>query len=177
MQTLIDRKFGPGGEDLVGRSLSAASFAPSLPSATSGNVGFIQRKAIDARLSRSRQELSEAGFLKIDDADGSELWRISLRVAAFRDVDYGQFVKELEEITQPLLDAYHTRSDVFKELTRLAGEKSPAGKTCTVVEPLRAGAIREIDPRDISARFASTAGRVSLRCPTGDGRSQHYAAY
>lgn len=129
MQTLIDRKFGPEGKDLVGRSLSAASFAPSLPSASAGNVGFILRKAIDARLSRSRQELSEAGFLKIDAADGSELWRISLRVAAFRDVDYGQFVNELEEITQPLLDAYQTRADVLEELTRLAPEKSPAGKS------------------------------------------------
>jgi len=128
MQALIDRKFGPEGADLVGRSLSAASFAPSLPSATSGNLGFIQRKAIDARLSRSRQELSEAGFLKIDAEDGSELWRISLRVAAFRDVDYGTFVKELEMITQPLLNAYETRADVLRTLTQIAPANSPAGK-------------------------------------------------
>ncbi|MCA9191984.1 MAG: MMPL family transporter [Planctomycetales bacterium] len=128
MQAIIDRRFGPEGKDLVGRSLSAASFAPRLPSATRGNVGFIQRKAIDVRLSKSRQELSEAGFLKVDEADGSELWRISLRVAAFRDVDYGQFVKELEEITQPLLDAYQTRSDVFDQLTPPAQEKSPKSR-------------------------------------------------
>ncbi len=128
MQLLIDRKFGPAAEDLVGRSLSAASFVPSLPSATAGNLGFIQRKAIDARLSRSRQELAEAGFLKTDAVDGSELWRISLRVAAFRDVDYGLFVQELEKITQPLLDAYQTRADVLRELTSLAPENSPAGK-------------------------------------------------
>lgn len=128
MQALIDRKFGPDGADLVGRSLSAASFAPSLPSATAGNMGFIQRKAINARLSRSKQELSQAGFLRIDSTDGSELWRISLRVAAFRDVDYGQFVKDLEEITQPLLVAYETRANVLSELARLAPENSPAGK-------------------------------------------------
>ncbi|MEZ6138103.1 MAG: MMPL family transporter [Pirellulaceae bacterium] len=127
MQSLIDREFGPEGKDLVGRSLSAASFAPSLPSATTGNVGFIHRKAINARLNKSRQELSEAGFLSVDEADGSELWRISLRVAAFRNVDYGRFVRELE-ITQPLLDAYQTRSDVLDELTLLTLEKSPVGK-------------------------------------------------
>ncbi len=118
MQSLIDRKFGPEGEDLVGRSMSAASFAPRLPAAQSGNYGFIQRKAIDSILRKSRGELSDAGFLRIDEHDASELWRVSLRVAAFRDVDYGQFVKELEEITQPLLDAYHTRAQVLNELSR-----------------------------------------------------------
>lgn len=128
MQTLIDRKFGPEGEDLVGHSLSAATFAPNLPSAISGNYGFIQRKAIDAKLSRSKQELSEAGFLRFDSADGSELWRISLRVAAFRDVDYGQFVKQLEQITQPLLEAYHARAEVLSEIARLAPQNSPVGK-------------------------------------------------
>lgn len=98
MQSLIDRQFGPQGADLVGRSLSAASFVPSLPSAGAGNVGFIQRKALNVRLNNSKQELMEAGFLQIDAQDGSESWCISLRVAAFRDVDYGQFVKELENI-------------------------------------------------------------------------------
>jgi hypothetical protein len=128
IQTLIDRKFGSEGLDLVGRSLSAASFLPSLRSAASGSLAFVQRKAIDARLSKSRQELSEAGFLKVDTADGSELWRISLRVAAFRDVDYGQFVKDLEKITQPLLQAYQTRADVLRKLTTIAPVNSPAGK-------------------------------------------------
>ncbi len=128
MQLLIDRKFGPVGEDVVGHSLSAASFAPDLPPATSGNSAFIQRKILNARLSHSKQELSDAGFLRIDDQDGSELWRISLRVAAFRDVDYGRFVKELEQITQPLLAAYHARADILTNLTRLAPNDSLAGK-------------------------------------------------
>ena len=128
MQSLIDHKFGPEGEDIVGRSLSAATFTPRLPAANSGNYSFIQRKAIDARLSRSKEELSAAGFLKIDPVDGSELWRISLRVAAFRDVDYGQFVKQLEQITQPLLEAYHSRAEVLAELARLGPQGSPVGK-------------------------------------------------
>lgn len=128
MQTMIDRRFGPEGEDLVGRSLSAATFTPRLPPANSGNYSFIQRKAISARLSRSKEELSAAGFLRVDPDDGSELWRISLRVAAFRDVDYGQFVKQLEQITQPLLEAYHSRAEVLSELERLGPQDSPVGK-------------------------------------------------
>lgn len=128
MQSLIDRRFGPDGADLVGQSLSAASFVPKLPAAGTGNRSFIQRKALDARLSRSKQELAEAGFLRVDPSDGSELWRISLRVAAFRDVDYGQFVKELEQITQPLLAAYHARVDVLDKLSQLELQQSLAGK-------------------------------------------------
>jgi uncharacterized protein len=128
MQTLINRKFGSEGSDLVGRSLSAASFLPSLRSASTGSIALAKRKAIDARLAKSRQELSEAGFLKMDAADGSELWRISLRVAAFRDVDYGQFVKDLEKITRPLLRAYKTRADVLRNLTKLSPSNSPSGK-------------------------------------------------
>jgi uncharacterized protein len=127
IQSLIDRKFGSAGTDIVGKSLSAASFLPSLRSAATGSFAFAQRKVLDARLTKSRQELSDAGFLKVD-AEGSELWRISLRVAAFRDVDYGQFVKDLEKITQPLLRAYKTRADVLRNLTRNAPTSSPSGK-------------------------------------------------
>lgn len=127
IQSLIDKKFGSAGSDLVGRSLSAASFLPSMRSAAKGSFALAQRKAVDARLNKSRQELSDAGFLKME-ADGSELWRISLRVAAFRDVDYGQFVKDLEKITQPLLQAYTTRADVLRELTKAAPTNSPVGK-------------------------------------------------
>ncbi len=128
MQALIDRKFGPQGADLVGHSLSAATFAPNLPSATSGNFGFIHRKALNARLSSSKQLLSQAGFLRVDSQDGSELWRISLRVAAFQNVDYGQFVKQLEQITQPLLAAYHARATVLSKLSQSGVSDAPAGK-------------------------------------------------
>ena len=128
MQALIDRKFGPAGDDVVGNSMSAASFVPDLPPAASGNYSFVHRKLLDARLSRSKQELSDAGFLRIDKEDGSELWRISLRVAAFRDVDYGQFVKELEQITQPLLAAYQARAEILSNLSQLAPDGAFAGK-------------------------------------------------
>ncbi|MCA9157500.1 MAG: MMPL family transporter [Planctomycetales bacterium] len=128
MQTLIKRKFGPTGDDVVGNSMSAASFVPDLPPSASGNYSFVHRKILDARLSRSKQELSDAGFLCIDKEDGSELWRISLRVAAFRDVDYGKFVKDLEQITQPLLAAYHARADILSNLSRLSPKGTFAGK-------------------------------------------------
>ncbi len=117
MQQLIEKKFGPLGEDLISRSLSAVSFAPGIPSPNAGNYGYIQRKVFDARMRSNKVELSKAGFLRTD-ADGSELWRISLRVAAFRDVDYGAFVRELEQITQPLLGAYNARAQILTALAQ-----------------------------------------------------------
>jgi predicted RND superfamily exporter protein len=116
IQAIIDRKFGPAGSNVVGHSLSAASFTPVLPKASSGNWAFVQRKAVEARLRTSQQAWREAGFFQVDPDDGTELWRISLRVAAFRDVDYGQFVKELEQITQPVLAAYDARSKVLSHM-------------------------------------------------------------
>lgn len=126
MQEMIERKFGPLGEDLISRSLSAVSFAPGFPSANSGNYGFIQRKVIDARMRNSKVELSKAGFLRTD-VDGSELWRISLRVAAFRNVDYGTFVRELEQITQPLLGAYNARAQILTALAADDAEEDDGG--------------------------------------------------
>ena len=42
----------------------------------------------------------------------SELWRISLRVAALSDVDYGHFIATLRESVEPVLRAYDTRDAV-----------------------------------------------------------------
>jgi uncharacterized protein len=124
MQQLIERKFGPLGEDLISRSLSAVSFTPGIPAPNTGNYSFIQRKVFDAKIRSNKVELSKAGFLRTD-SDGSELWRISLRVAAFRDVDYGTFVRELEQITQPLLGAYNARAQILTALSH-SDAKSPS---------------------------------------------------
>ncbi len=39
-------------------------------------------------------------------AHGSELWRVSARVEALGDLDYGEFVSELKKVVEPLLAAY-----------------------------------------------------------------------
>ncbi len=127
MQDLINERFGVKGSNVIGNSLSAASFAPSLPPSGGDTISYVHRKAYDVRLSSSREEFSRAGFLKYDEDDQSELWRISLRVAAFRDVDYGQFVRELREVAKPVLDAHDARVRVLQQLAGWLDGRAPAG--------------------------------------------------
>jgi predicted RND superfamily exporter protein len=58
--------------------------------------------------------------LQLDEHDGAELWRISLRVAAFRDVDYARFATELQGLVDPVIamhngvrvvEPYHPAAD------------------------------------------------------------------
>ncbi len=116
VQDEINKTFGPSGQDIIGSSMSAISFAPSLPTASGNTVSFMHRKALNMRLESSREEFSKAGFYKIDPADGCELWRISLRVAAFKGVDYGQLVSEIKQVVQPVVQAYVDRSRVLRQV-------------------------------------------------------------
>jgi uncharacterized protein len=127
MQEMIDNRFGVRGSNVIGNSLSAASFAPVLPRSGGDTVSYVQRKAFDVRLSSSRNEFGDAGFLRYDAADNSELWRISLRVAAFRDVDYGQFVRDLRDVARPVLDTHDARVRVLSQLDKWLDGRVPAG--------------------------------------------------
>jgi uncharacterized protein len=117
IQQTIEAKFGEEGQKVVGKSLSAATFAPSLPSGSGDMGSFIKRSAYDTRLRQSRDEFIKSGFLRIDPTNGGELWRISLRVAAFKGVDYGQFVHELRDEITPITDAHDYRLQVLQELS------------------------------------------------------------
>ena len=48
---------------------------------------------------------------------GSELWRISLRVGALSDVDYGNFIATLRTAVEPVLRAYDTRDELMRQLS------------------------------------------------------------
>lgn len=115
LQSLIEKKFGAQAGEIVGQSMSAAAFVPKLPNAKSGVKALVYRTAINKRLTADKQSLVDTGFLRIDE-DKSELWRISLRVAAFNDVDYGTFTRDLAGVAQPLIDACYLRSKIMGEL-------------------------------------------------------------
>ncbi len=116
VQEVINKEFGPSGQDIIGSSMSAISFAPTLPSASGNTVSFMHRKALNMRLESSREEFARAGFLKTDPEDNCELWRISLRVAAFKGVDYGQLVSDIKRVVQPVVQAYVDRSRVLRQV-------------------------------------------------------------
>ncbi len=128
IQDKIEKEFGSQGKDYVGRSLSASNFMPAFPSTMGDTVSFIQRKAFEARLSTARESLMKSGYLRVDPNDGSELWRISLRVAAFQGVDYGKFVHDLREKVKPLMVAHHHRVKVLEYLANSSLDSRHSGK-------------------------------------------------
>ncbi|MDZ4853032.1 MAG: MMPL family transporter [Pirellulaceae bacterium] len=129
IQETIEKEFGENekGKGIVGRSLSAANFLPTLPSTAGDSVSFIQRMAFNERLNSSRDSLIASGYLKTDARDDSELWRISLRVAAFEGVDYGQFVHELRNKVEPLMAAHEYRVQVLRQLSEWRPEQRYSG--------------------------------------------------
>ncbi len=79
-------------------SLSAATFAPPLPKGTSASLRSFM---VNRRLKQAHEQFAKSGYLAV--GNGEELWRISLRVNAVRDIDYGVFQHELEAAVNPLL--------------------------------------------------------------------------
>ncbi len=116
VQEVISKEFGERGKNIIGSAMSAVSFAPSLPEASGNTVSFVHRRALNMRLEASREEFKKAGFYKIDPVDGCELWRISLRVAAFKGVDYGQLVSEIKQVVQPVVQAYVDRGRILRQV-------------------------------------------------------------
>ena len=106
IQGLIEERFGPNGEKIIGPSLSAATFVPEITPGGKG-ISVTARDAVTNKLLKQNYEqLVEAGYLRVDKSDNSELWRISLRVAAFQNVDYGVFADEVRSLVIPVTEHY-----------------------------------------------------------------------
>lgn len=135
VQKVISSRFGEGGTKIVGRSMSAATFASSLPSQGISNQTYFKRKAYNAALESKREEFMKSGFLRIDPDSGNELWRISLRVAAFEGVDYGQFVHELRAAVAPVLEAHTDRVRILRQLASWSGDAKFVGKEVMIWDP------------------------------------------
>jgi predicted RND superfamily exporter protein len=82
----------------VGGSLSAATFAPDVRLA----AGSLRSFMVNRRLTQARPRLEQSGYLVHRDEE--ELWRISVRVNAADDLDYGLFQHELESRIEPALE-------------------------------------------------------------------------
>jgi predicted RND superfamily exporter protein len=103
----------------VGSSLSAVTFSRKLPKpedyrnkAGSSGLGSafgkmvngykIARKRYNESLEEHRGEILKQDYLA--EENGDELWRISARIGALKDVDFGEFVKDIKREVEPLLD-------------------------------------------------------------------------
>ena len=127
----------------VGKSLSAATFsanlgqaeaddAPKPKKARRGGVGGLMarvagvkdeqrtaRTVRNTKLEEHRDEYLKSDYLR--EKDGREMWRISARVSALKNVDYAKFVADIQARVEPVLD------DIRAKL----GEEEAAGLEAT----------------------------------------------
>lgn len=90
----------------VGGCFSAATFAPDVPLNRGSLRGFMVNVVTNRRLTQARPRLIEAGY--IVPTENEELWRISVRVSAGQDMDYGHFQQQLRAKVEPVLAAAHS---------------------------------------------------------------------
>ncbi len=119
IQTVMQDEFGYKGQDIVGRGMSAITFLRDIPDPSRGFDW--QRTAFDRLLQKSRPELLDSDYLALETAEGAvgaELWRISLRLGALNDVDYGEFVKTLRTVVEPIVTSYRVRHEVLEAVVK-----------------------------------------------------------
>ncbi len=132
IQAAVEKVLGEEGQGVVGRGISAASFAPTLPPPSV----YRTRLILNRKLEESRERMMEADYLAVDDQTQHELWRISLRLGALNDVDYGRFVGTLRQVVEPILSAYHHRDETLSQLVeQKGGESLRAARICVLGLP------------------------------------------
>ncbi len=122
-QRLLESRHGDNGSGQIGRSMSAATFVPILPEPGGGFSGTARRSVTNKRLWAQHQALIDSGYLRYDNDDETELWRISLRAAAFKDVDYQELLRETQDTLQPILLAQQVRRQVTDQWTKKANAR------------------------------------------------------
>jgi len=102
-QRKIEGAFGPKGQNTIGPTVSALTFVPPLPTHNRSVGSIVHRRLMNTKLEDAYPSIVQSGYLTHDNENGGELWRVSLRVAAFQDVDYGKFTQGLKSTLDPLV--------------------------------------------------------------------------
>ena len=126
VEMVARRALGDGGTGVIGNTMSAVTFLPPLPDSSAGYSPV--RTLFQKQLKSSLGSLEETDCYRVERGgprDGSELWRISLRVGALSNVDYGQFVEDLRQTVAPVLTAYRARSMILESVHKNATNGRP----------------------------------------------------
>lgn len=123
----------------VSRTLNASTFSPGEMETRSPSNRRTHDYVVSEAIDENRETLHE--FLTwekdpdspTDDGTHRELWRASARVAALSDIDYGEFVRELRDTVEPVLDAYRARSHLVEQLNQQ--DKQLVGARILLVVP------------------------------------------
>lgn len=147
VRTQTERFFGPEGLDIVGAGMSTDVFAPlqyvdtqvdrGVGIETLANPRWVFNKQLEGKYREILEEdyLAVAGKSNLDyleamadksnpDLFGREMWRVSLRLAALNDVDYGDFVADIKSVVEPIMRAYQERTEILKAVQQQIGEDS-----------------------------------------------------
>jgi uncharacterized protein len=116
VHSVLEEEFGEEGRDVVGKAMSMSTFTPELPAAGGSFSDIATRGAFNRQMQDHAQEFLDSDYLRYDEADDAELWRVSLRLGALNDVDYGTFVKEFKRAVEPIMVAYKTRNELLRKL-------------------------------------------------------------
>lgn len=115
----LEAVFGPTGQDIIGSGMSIDVFTPDVDSTA---LDMMLERDFD-RLPRdflySPRMLPRPGQTK--ELGDDELWRISLRLGAFSDVDYGRFVNEIKQVVEPSMRAALFRTELMGQLEQRFG--------------------------------------------------------
>jgi predicted RND superfamily exporter protein len=133
IQRLAEQEFGPEGRDKIGRAISAATFVRPLPAAGGSTSDHLTRASTSGRLEAHRDQFLHSDYLRVEEGDGTELWRISLRVGATKGVDYGEFVSDLKQTVEPVLAAQQAREQVLRRMAEKTAAAAPARGRRTAV--------------------------------------------
>ena len=80
---------------------------------------------------------------------GRELWRVSIRLAALNNVDYGQFVNDLKSVVEPIMAAYRDRTTILRRLQDVGGIESLDSANVLLIGPDPSGG-----PEDVRTQVA-----------------------
>ncbi len=176
IQKVCEREFGEVGRDVIGKGMSAATFVSDLPAATD----YQTRGAFNSQLERQLESLP-TDYVRTDTRN--ELWRISERLGALNDVDYGVFVHEQKVAVEPVLKAYQFRNEILRQLSSqssggFASKKilflgfhlgNTPSETVTAASPEPVAAATRVVEIDQTRIFGETLRELvkEVRCATG----------
>lgn len=91
-------------ENLGQASMSAATFKPKFPKSNNLTARLQRNIGID-KWENEEANLQAAKLVRFDGND--RLWRISLRVAALNDIDYGDLLKSVEAVVNRQIEGFN----------------------------------------------------------------------
>ena len=93
----LDREFREN-KNITGL-ISPATYAPRWPKKRRGARSVVDRQWTRSKVNKIKSELVESGLVSVNHDDNAETWRMSLRVANARGVDFNLLTDEIKKTT------------------------------------------------------------------------------